>query len=135
MQIPYDHDQMAADARDMRAALDEGRYAEAYAIFRPDWLEPLHKFPPALMPGIVRHVIAGGRVGDFLTAVLNNDLMDALGKADLGNRAGMFDITCFIHNHTPNLCHGSPAKVKAWQAEEGALGFFYDNADLEEGAA
>lgn len=52
--------------------------------------------------------------GDFLRAVLENNLMEALGRADLGNRITIFEICQYIYNELPSPCHGSPEKVQAW---------------------
>jgi len=54
--------------------------------------------------------------GHFLQAVLCNDLMEAIGRADEENRADLFEICDYIYNHMPFQCHGSPEKVKAWLA-------------------
>ena len=59
----------------------------------------------------------GLKPGDFLTAVLENNLMEALGRADSYNRATIFQISQYLYNDMPSPCHGSPEKVKAWAAE------------------
>ena len=53
----------------------------------------------------------GRPTGGFLEAVLSNDLMGALGRADLQNRYDIFDICSYVYNHCPANCHGSPARV------------------------
>jgi len=52
--------------------------------------------------------------GSFLLAVLSNDLMEAIGRADEENRDNLFEICDYIYNHMPFECHGSPEKVKSW---------------------
>lgn len=52
--------------------------------------------------------------GDFLMAVLSNDLMGAMGKADIINRRRIYDICCFLYNEAPATCWGSPEMVKRW---------------------
>lgn len=52
--------------------------------------------------------------GGFLQAVLENNLMEAMGRADDFNRVALFDICSYIYNHLPVACHGSPEKVKRW---------------------
>jgi len=52
--------------------------------------------------------------GDFLYAVLSNDLFEAMGRADENNRAALFDICKYIWNELPSICWGSPEKVRAW---------------------
>jgi hypothetical protein len=52
--------------------------------------------------------------GDFLTAVIENNLAEALGRADEDNRAAIFKIVSWWYNEAPSPCWGSPEKVKAW---------------------
>ena len=60
------------------------------------------------------YVSEGVPPGVFLTAVLSNDLMEALGRADRENRETLYDICGYIYNEIPSACHGSPEKVKGW---------------------
>ena len=52
--------------------------------------------------------------GEFLTAVLENNLMEALGRADSWNRQKLFEIVQYVYNDLPSKCWGSADKVKAW---------------------
>lgn len=52
--------------------------------------------------------------GGFLRAVLENDLMEAFGRADLENTQDMVEILRYIYNKIPMDCHGSPENVKRW---------------------
>ena len=52
--------------------------------------------------------------GDFLRAVLENDLMEAFGRADIENRRDMFEILNYVYNNMPYSCHGSPLAVEEW---------------------
>lgn len=56
------------------------------------------------------HVPTGG----FLRAVLANDLMQAMGRADIENRRDIFEIVGYIYNDMPGSCHGSYAIVGKW---------------------
>ncbi|KKM74720.1 hypothetical protein LCGC14_1397480 [marine sediment metagenome] len=56
--------------------------------------------------------------GDFLRAVLENNLMEAMGRADKNNQTAIFDICTYIYNHVPFDCHGSKEKVEAWLADK-----------------
>jgi len=67
--------------------------------------------------GIMRFVEHGIKPGDFLTAVLENDLMEAMGRADEENRRDIFEICQFIHMDIPARCHGSPQQVYDWMKE------------------
>ena len=52
--------------------------------------------------------------GDFLYAVLTNDLRESFGRADEENRAAMFEIVAYCWNHIPCTCWGSPERVREW---------------------
>lgn len=53
-------------------------------------------------------------VGDFLTAVLCNDLKEACGRADDDNLHNLPAIVAYCYNVLPMPCWGSPEKVAAW---------------------
>jgi hypothetical protein len=61
-----------------------------------------------------RYAKEGCPTGDFLRAVLENNLMEAMGRADIYNRDCLFEICEYVYNHIPLSCHGSPEKVRAW---------------------
>jgi hypothetical protein len=63
---------------------------------------------------LIKYATIGLPLGGFLTAVVENDLCGALGKADSYNRATIFQIVEFLYNDMPSVCWGSPEKVKAW---------------------
>ena len=52
--------------------------------------------------------------GDFLRAVLENNLMEAIARADTENLRDLFEICSYVYNHIPSACHGSQAKVRNW---------------------
>ncbi len=56
--------------------------------------------------------------GGFLTAVLENNLKEAVFRADARNEKRLKDICMVIHWDLPSGCHGSPEKVKAWLNQE-----------------
>ena len=59
---------------------------------------------------VQQHLLPGG----FLEAVLSNNLMDAVCRADSENLEALVEICKYIYNEIPSKCHGSPEKVKAW---------------------
>jgi hypothetical protein len=69
---------------------------------------------PEIKESIDRYVAERVPTGGFLKAVLENDLMEAFGRADEDNRLDLFEICSYIYNNIPNICHGSPEKVKEW---------------------
>ena len=57
--------------------------------------------------------------GGFLRAVLENDLLEAVGRADPVSLAAIREIVLWAHWELPGGSHGSPAAVEAWlRAEE-----------------
>ncbi len=58
--------------------------------------------------------------GGFLRAVLANDLMEAMGRADESNRDDLFQICEYVYNDMPSNCHGSYGTVDTWLALRGS---------------
>lgn len=67
---------------------------------------------------IDNYVKHGLEPGGFITAVLANDLMSALGRADTENRQDIFEIAQYVYNKIPSGCHGSYEKVDKWLANK-----------------
>lgn len=74
---------------------------------KPDTLEALTDYATRRVP-----------LGDFLTAVISNDLMGAMARADSYNRATIFQICEFVYNKMPHNCHGSRDAYRKWLAGE-----------------
>ena len=69
---------------------------------------------PDIRASLDRYAERGIPTGDFLRAVLSNDLMDAMGRADDYNRSTLYEICSYVYNELPGLCHGSPEYVNRW---------------------
>lgn len=52
--------------------------------------------------------------GDFLSAVLTNDLLRAVHHGDYENLRDLVEIVRYLYNDFPIDCWGSKEKVKAW---------------------
>lgn len=52
--------------------------------------------------------------GDFLTAVLSNDLREACARADDSERLNIHQTVQYCYNHIPAGCWGSRERVKSW---------------------
>lgn len=52
--------------------------------------------------------------GGFLEAVLSNDLVGAIGRADSENISRLPEIVRYIYNTLPSNCWGSREKVVQW---------------------
>jgi hypothetical protein len=72
--------------------------------------------------GLINYVLRGRPVGDFLEAVLENNLTGAFGRADTKNRAALFEICAWLYNEAPCEAWGNPAKVSAWITDGGRYG-------------
>ena len=85
----------------------EEKIVEAYR--HHEWF-----IPEYTMAGLQRYINEGQPVGDFLRAVLCNNLADAVGYADDHNVNNLPAYTVYLHNKAPSGCHGSVDKYNAW---------------------
>lgn len=70
---------------------------------------------PAHMHDVLTNYIVRHRQpGQFLVALLSNDLAGACALADAQNKLALADYVMFLCTYAPASCWGSPAKVKAW---------------------
>lgn len=70
--------------------------------------------PRHLIPSLVEYVVDRCPTGRFLEAVLSNNLIETMQRADNSSLAGLVPLMSFIKWHIPADCWGSPEKVKAW---------------------
>lgn len=77
---------------------------------------------PKYKAGMHRFIENGVIPGDFLTAVLSNDLFDAFGRMD-GETSGnqLHDLVRWIYNVAPRPCWGSREAVMQWCQKRRAL--------------
>ena len=89
--------------------------------------EPYHfrqfTIRPDMMDAIYRYIYEGITPGHFLTAIIDNDLREAVGRADKGNMANLPAFVAYFHNEAPRSCWGSPLHRLAWLAR-------FQNADV-----
>jgi len=71
------------------------------------------------------YVTKGVPLGGQLTAVVWNDLRNAMGMADIARRQVLFAIVGYLYNDVPSVCWGSKEKHDAWMALDPA-----DRADV-----
>ena len=65
---------------------------------------------------LLRYAVDGCPVGDFLQAVLSNDLAGAAARADAGNVRVLPAIVAFVVQQLPSACWGSWRIYQAWLA-------------------
>lgn len=61
-----------------------------------------------------RYVEFGIEPGSFLMAVLTNDLVGAVGRADVENIKRIPEIVRYVYNHLPSGCWGSNEIVEEY---------------------
>lgn len=75
-----------------------------------------YDIPEYMRKGLALYLTEGRRPRHFLTAVLENDLLEACARADDTNLQLLPAYVRFLFNHAPSASFGSPAKVDAWMA-------------------
>ena len=70
--------------------------------------------PDRMMGAITRYIEQGVPPGDFLTAIIENNLSEAIGRADNENMANIPAYVAYFYNEAPGPCWGSPEKRRAW---------------------
>lgn len=83
----------------------------SYTVGRPaDW----SLIPEYMIGGLRRYIEHGISPGDFLTALLSNDLRHTFARADMENSAVVGNYVRFLYAYAPSECWGSPAHFDAW---------------------
>ena len=75
----------------------------SYSLIRIEMLDALR-----------RYLFEGSPPGDFLSAVLSNDLREAVGRADDDNIRAIPAYIALLYNEAPGTAWGSPENVSAW---------------------
>lgn len=81
--------------------------------------------PAHMQEAILTYVERGRLSGDFLRAVVENNLSGAVGHADEQNLRLLPVYVRWFYNRAPWRCHGNPANVRKWMLEGG---LFENNA-------
>lgn len=71
---------------------------------------------PEMIEGLVRYKDHRIETGGFLRAVLENDLKEAVQRADLENQRSLCSIVAWCYNNMPAHAWGSPERVRLWLA-------------------
>lgn len=71
-----------------------------------------------MMGGLHRYINERIKPGDFLTAVLENNLSEACSRADDENIKNLPAFVAYLYNNAPSTCWGSPEKVAEWLKRE-----------------
>lgn len=76
-----------------------------------------YRIPSHMHDGLYDYIQMGVPPGDFLGAVLRNDLKEACARADSINKNHIWDYVNFLYNKAPLPCWGSPPKVEKWMTK------------------
>lgn len=88
----------------------------------PDEVASLQKLPAGLQEGLRRYVEHGLVPGGFLTACIENNLLNAACRGDRDNINALPEIMRWLYNCTPAMCWGSRDKLLAWAKRGGMEG-------------
>jgi hypothetical protein len=89
----------------------------------PKYYQPFPEVCPKDLPkhfydSLKLYLEHGCQPGQFLTAVLSNDLVRAVTYADPEAMASLKRIVQFVYNDIPSPCWGTPDRVQAWTSGE-----------------
>ena len=70
--------------------------------------------PEHLVSGLALYLVARLPPGHFLTAVLSNDLREAIGHGDAASIAGLKPLVVYLFNRVRGDAWGSAQKVTDW---------------------
>ncbi|KKL26750.1 hypothetical protein LCGC14_2392130 [marine sediment metagenome] len=73
-----------------------------------------HGIPNYTLAALKRYLDNGIPPGHFLTAVLENNLVEAETRADIENSKALKDIIMYVYWEMPSHSWGSPEKVARW---------------------
>lgn len=80
------------------------------ATMRPD----ASRIEGRFRESIDRFVALGMRPGGFITAVMCNDLREAIGRGDEGALLNLPHIVAYLVNNVPSGVWGSPERMQEW---------------------
>lgn len=76
-----------------------------------------HGVPAYMADGIYLYLTEYIAPGDFLSALLSNDFMQSVGRADSENIRSLKEWACFLYNEMPANSFGSPDNFRHWLAQ------------------
>jgi len=92
--------------------MDGGNYGQL-------WWKMTYRFlsfyiPERMEDGIRRYIDERVRPGDFLQAVISNNLKEAVWRADEENINNLPAYVSYFYNEAPSNCWGSKEKMENW---------------------
>ena len=74
--------------------------------------------PPAIWAALRQYALNRKAAGNFVMAVLTNNLREAVTGADAESLAALSDIVGYCYWELPGDCTGTVSKVNEWQQNE-----------------
>tara|TARA_R110000824_G_scaffold167181_9_gene343998 strand:+ start:652 stop:963 length:312 start_codon:yes stop_codon:yes gene_type:complete len=90
------------------------RYAREQLLHEPLSEEYYLALPTRMLPPLYAYILDGKAPGHFLTAVICNNLRDAVNRADEENLNVLQVWIKLFYNHMPPECYGSQERMLAW---------------------
>ena len=69
---------------------------------------------PLMYQHLMAYIERGQMPGGFLSAILENNLIEAVSRADLDNQKRLVEYVKYLFNQAPAICWGSPKKVEEY---------------------
>ena len=82
----------------------------------------VNRVPEHMQAAALRYMLHGLKPGQFLTALLYNDLLETFARADNTNHDAVHDWLKWLYNCCPGNSYGSAERVAEWIAHEGLDG-------------
>jgi len=109
--------------------LDPQKVEECLRELERDAPEYTKKIPAPVLHALQRWAACGGATGHFVQAVVRNDLMEAVSRADGESLAAIREIMWYVYNQLPSDCwqrHPRASEaVDKWASEGGLVGRGY----------
>jgi hypothetical protein len=87
--------------------------------------------PEHMREGTKLYIDRGIMTGSFLTAVMENNLVEAFAQADHINTHAMRNWAQFLYSEAPTPCWGSKKAVSEWKQIGGLKGFYAQSPPAE----
>lgn len=75
--------------------------------------------PEHMQEGVLMWINHGIMTGSFMTAIMENDFLNAVGQADETNKRALHTWATFLYCYAPRGSFGSKENVAAWREHNG----------------
>ena len=107
-------EEVRADLLRANAEVDRLRELLESEAVRTQWLGPDPNLCPLRVQSSLEAYVRGLPPGDFIRAVLSNDLNEAIARADDVNIHALPHIVAYVRERLPAVAWGSSEKVNRW---------------------